>query len=185
MFLFSSRFTRLYALAPSDLRNQWLLRFLGVPSNTVGAEIFDYSESVSCTFNTLSEQKLVRPKRVHILLFRALRLARLCLPLSLLLRLIDLVPARKRKQLDSGDLIGKNIHSLEVQTGLSNCYLRSLFIFYLAKRADVPCRFYVGAILPAPKLHAWCVLGRSIPYESDLEYFNYRPLFAAAIGCDK
>jgi len=73
--------------------------------------------------------------------------------------------------------VSKLLADLEHQLGLADCYPRALVTAYLCLLAGRRCTLTIGVLAPTRKMHAWCSVQASLPYEPLPEHYLYRPLW--------
>ncbi len=204
--IYGPRLGRLYLLPGERARDRALQRMLGLRAACQRDALADPVERIVCDEAALSEYPLADSSGALRLAYRALHRSRRYLPFRAASALVQQAARRARPRgapaldaidashgagtanasdaSDTADLcrIGRRVRDLEHQLGLADCYPRALVTAYLCLLAGRRCTLTIGVLAPTRKMHAWCSVQASLPYEPLPEHYLYRPLWSNTLA---
>ena len=152
-------------------------RVLGLRAFTLDDGLVDPADRILHDRSSMARLAPVRAPPGLRLLYRVLHRSRRVVPFVTMARVVARV-GRRVSPGAYGSLadIARTVHAVEQETGLADCYPRSLLTCYLCLRSARTCQLSLGTLAPTRKMHAWCTSDGELPYEALPEHYLYRPL---------
>lgn len=173
--MYSPRFGRTYLFAADSATNAVLPALLGLRAATYRGSLTDPAERVELT--DCAEPDEAEPGRFLVVLYVFFHSHRTIVSIDRGIRLAKWLArlSHARQRWGPRD-VGRIVMAVERAVGISDCYPRALLSAYLCMTARLSCAVTVGILAPTAKMHAWCSVGGSIPYEPKPEHWFYSPL---------
>jgi hypothetical protein len=183
--LYGPRFGRLYLLAASDARDERFCRVVGLSEGARATCLLDPVHRIAHDLQSLSGAAPIRASAALVAVYGLLRASRYVLPFRLALAIARasalLVGRHCLKAGASPTQIAQLVHAVERKLPFGDCYPRALLTAFLCVSARRACTVLVGVLAPTRKMHAWCSVDGSLPYEPVPEHYLYQPIWTATI----
>ena len=183
--LYGPRFGRFYLLGRTDGLAPFFLRLIGLADDhTRRNSLCDPATLIAKTRRDFDGSAADRPCWQWRIGYTMLGMSRHLLPLRLMAKILRIAASRVRPSHPPGDtvaLAASLLYAVESAQAMSDCYPRALMSAFLFLKSGRSCVLTIGALAPTRKMHVWCSVDGTIPYEPSPEHYLYQPLWTMTL----